>query len=213
MPRPAAVRTICTVVMLLSFTGYVAASEADATDFCAKIKHSFKQIYFSHTHPDDVTYLKKMNFPPWSGVAMFGSRQQVLGTVRSRTDARVADEMLNSAAYVGNLENVKLLIEEGVDPDGKAAASGPPVAVAASCGHANVVAYLIGHGADMYLKRVNTSDAMLAAMVERSGATIEVLLQKGFDACRGYPGKSKDVLIAAARRTGNEVFIPRLTCK
>lgn len=82
--------------------------------------------------------------------AYFGSFPSVNPTIKQKKDPNILDSeesSLGIACAQGKFENVKILIEQGVDINKKDPANLSPIIRAATNGHKKIVEYLINNGA------------------------------------------------------------------
>jgi len=86
------------------------------------------------------------------------------------------------AARGGCLENVKILLSLGLDPNQRDHCSrGTPLMEAAEYGHTKVAALLISKGADVNAKDEDGDTALLIAASKNNTALVELLLEHGAD--------------------------------
>jgi ankyrin repeat protein len=114
-------------------------------------------------------------------------------------------EVLHEAAFAGNLDEVKRLLEEGAvvdvpDPDGRTA-----LMWASFNGHTAVDALLLEHGAAIDAREVNGRTALMYASSGPFAGTVGLLLEKGADVNAQGTGEGFTALMTAAAEGQMEV--------
>ena len=89
---------------------------------------------------------------------------------------------LSEAAFTGNFAAMKQALADGADPNTKDPTSGSTLlATAALMGHAEIVALLLEHGADINARSQDGGTALHAAAFLGRAETVKLLLEKGAD--------------------------------
>ena len=127
----------------------------------------------------------------------------VSGVVGAQPSAQV--EALHEAAFAGNLDEVKRLLEEGAavdvpDPDGRTA-----LMWASFNGHTAVDALLLEHGAAIDAREMNGRTALMYASSGPFAATVGLLLEKGAEVNLQGTGEGFTALMTAAAEGQVEV--------
>ncbi len=94
-------------------------------------------------------------------------------------DQRAANTALGLAAMTGDVDNVRLLLEHGADPNQAARNSGVPLASAITFGYAEVAQALIDAGADAYLTEDTGVNLLHWAAITNRAELIPVLVAAG----------------------------------
>ncbi len=91
------------------------------------------------------------------------------------------DPELHIAAYEGDVERVKKLLEKGADPNARNVVSWTPLHVAASKNHIEIAKLLLEHGADPNIQNKNGDTPLHVAAREGYVDVVELLLKHGAD--------------------------------
>ncbi len=111
---------------------------------------------------------------------------------------------LHFAAYAGNLEVAKLLLERGADMDGRANTKfrNTPLQVSLLTGQEEMAALLVARGADVRIEQAEGFTALHEAAQIGSEKLIALFLDHGADPnARGQDGRTP---LAMARKAGHE---------
>ncbi|KAF7356254.1 hypothetical protein MVEN_00956900 [Mycena venus] len=88
---------------------------------------------------------------------------------------------LHAAAEVGNLETVKLLLENGADVNVRGGEYGTALQTASYFGYANIVLLLLAYGADVNAQGGKNGTALYAACKAGKSEIVKLLIEKGAD--------------------------------
>ena len=91
-----------------------------------------------------------------------------------------ANEAIYSAAGLGQIESVNLLLDLGVSPDSKIESGLTPIYSATQFGEKEIVKKLLEAGADYSWKIENTPSLIVVAYIEKRHEIIELLLNHGY---------------------------------
>jgi ankyrin repeat protein len=86
---------------------------------------------------------------------------------------------LHDAAKSGNLEQVQLLVVQGVDVNGKATREETPLMIASLAGNGEIVNYLLQRGADINVRNSSGMTALHAAAYTGHTDIVLLLITKG----------------------------------
>lgn len=110
-------------------------------------------------------------------------------------------DWLESSAFCGSEEVVRLLLRQGTNPNGSGSTIDNPIAAAASEGHGQIVELLADHGADLNRTRYGKTALMCASQRGHLGIA-QFLIHRGADLhLRNSEGKSA---LDLALEKGNE---------
>lgn len=91
------------------------------------------------------------------------------------------ERQLRDAALIGDLEEVKRLIKEGVPVNAPDTFNNTPLLHATRRGKTGCIRFLIDQGADVNMANKNGYSPLLAAVVQENTESVNLLLEAGAD--------------------------------
>ena len=119
------------------------------------------------------------------------------------------DKAFIQGAYDGNLEEVRVLVDKGVDVNLRDQKKRTPLILAAYNGHTPVVDFLVGKGADVNARDGDGQTALMYASKRSFNETAALLLDKGAEVNTQSKKRGINALMLAAV-AGNEELVRML---
>lgn len=118
-------------------------------------------------------------------------------------------EQLTKACFLGNMEKVTQLLNDGADVNGRAESGATPLTNAAGMNKAEIVELLLSKGADPNLKDgLGDPPLVIAAKTWKNVAIMKLLLEKGADP--NLAGQLDDTPLIVAARWGKAELVTLL---
>lgn len=114
------------------------------------------------------------------------------------TDRSPLAEAFIQSAAAGRVEDVRRLIDAGVDVNTAVRGDGTALIIAAGVGHMELVQYLLGEGADVNLAVRGDGNPLIAAADGGHADIVELLLDRGARIDDIVPGDENALMAAAA---------------
>ncbi len=129
--------------------------------------------------PPETPALTEKRLPPVGNPGSLVMRKTAPAT---RAEQATAELSLLEAAKTGSIDVVKMLLDEGVDPNAKDKDGGTALMEAAIKGHTVIVNALLNKGANVNAKDKHANTALMAAASAGHTDIVRALLNKGADA-------------------------------
>jgi len=138
--------------------------------------------------PKKKKYDTVTNYSPLEYAAMEGNKQMIAALMSApgvNPDKRLAGLMLNGAAIMGDMAEVKRLVEQqGVDVNARDARGDTPLINAAIGGRTKIVRYLLDRGADVNLpggRKADVKSPLTAAAMGGNAGIVQMMVEAGAD--------------------------------